>query len=375
MPEHIWHDQPWLARRAAQHSAERPMNIYQMAPGSWRRDGNGGTLAFREMTRWLVPYAKELGVTHILLLDLTDRPQAPDGLLYLIDELHRSGVGALLDWPHGEDPAAVRFWLEDCHMDGLRLHDPDELLLHDARLPWCGDWGAVACQYMAMDPYFRQFRHKELTAPPPGGVLPLDRDAADGALLARMHGDAAQRFAGVRVLYTLLLTLPGKKALWMGSEFGQCSPWSPDRSLDWHLLEREDAASLPHRQLYAFFRAANAFYWNQPALWQRDADPAGVQWLCRDDAANTAAFLRFDKTDRALLCVFNLSPRQMRCSIGVPRPGRYTELFRTAPDETAGVLQSRPVPCGGMEHALSLDLAPLSALILKTPNQNKQVMK
>lgn len=372
MPDYLWHDQPWLTRRAGQRPAEQPMNIYQIDPGSWRRDGDGGTLPFREMTRWLVPYAKELGVTHVLLP--ADRTEAPDGLLYLIDELHRAGVGALLDWSGGEDPAAVRFWLEDCHMDGLRLHGPDELLLPGARLPWCGDWGATACQYMALDPYFRRFRHRELTAPPLGGVLPLDREAVDGALLARMHGDAAERFSGARALYTFLLTLPGKKALWMGSEFGQCAPWSPERSLDWHLLEREDAASLPHRQLHAFFRAANAFYWNHSALWQRDADPAGIQWLIRDDAANTAAFLRFDRAGRALLCVFNFSPQQTCCRFGVPRPGRYTVLFGADP-ETADAVQSRPTPCGGFAHTLSLDLAPLSALILKAPNQNKQVMK
>lgn len=368
MPDHRWHDQPWLTRRSGQRIGERPVNIYQMDTALWRRGGGGAPLSFREIAAQLVPYVKKLGFTHVLLLNTAERADAPDGLLYLVDELHRAGVGALLDWPYGEEPADVRFWLEECHMDGLRLHGPDELLLHDARLPWCGDWGATACQYMALDPYFRQFRHRELTAPPSGGVLPMDRIAADGALLARMHGGAAEQLSGVRVLYTFLLALPGKKALWMGSEFGQRTPQG---ALDWSLPEREG----DHRSLHAFFGAANAFYLAQRALWQRDADPAGIQWLSRDDAANTAAFLRFDRAGRALLCVFNFSVQRCSCCVGVPRPGRYTQLFCSGPDEAESTIQSRPVPCGEMAHSLTLALAPLSAMILKSPNHNKQVMK
>lgn len=377
LPPYPWHDQCWLARRSAQNPAELPLNIYLLHPGSWRRGGSGETLSYREITTWLVPYVKQLGFTHVMLLSALDHLDASGGFLYLVDELHRAGVGVLLDCPRGEDPGRLRLWLEACHMDGLRLHQPDELLLSGSRLPWRDDWTRTAVQYMALDPYFHQFRHKDLTAPPQGGpcVLPLDRETPDGPLLERMHGGGPEKFASVRVLYTYLLACPGKKALWMGSEFGQRTAWSPECSLDWHLLEQEDETGLPHRQLHAFFKAANAFYLESPALWQRDADPAGIQWLCRDDAANTAAFLRFDKKGRALLAVFNFSTQhQSKYPIGIPRPGRYQEVFRTEPG-SAGAFRSKFAPCHDTEQSLFLDLPPLSAVILKAPNQNKQVMK
>ena len=112
-----WNDQPWMRLRGSKPAEECPLNIYELHLGSWRRDGEGRLLSYREITKWLVPYVKEMGFTHVELLPVaehtrderygflcsnffapTSRFGTPHDFMYLVDQLHRAGVGILLDW-------------------------------------------------------------------------------------------------------------------------------------------------------------------------------------------------------------------------------------------------------------------------------------
>ncbi len=198
-----WQDEQWMQRRAAADWQHTPMTVYEVHPGSWRRDRQGKFLGYREMAEQLVEYVRELGFTHIELLPITEHPLdaswgyqttgyyaptsrfgTPDEFRFFVDHCHRNGIGVLLDWvpahfpkdAHGiarfdgtalyehEDPrrgehrdwgtliynfgrnevrnfllASAMYWLEEFHIDGLRVDAVASMLYLDYSREE-GDW-------------------------------------------------------------------------------------------------------------------------------------------------------------------------------------------------------------------------------------------
>ena len=113
----VWHDGLYRARRRKEKILNRPVNIYEVHAGSWKRHEDGSVLSFRELAQQLVPYVRDMGYTHIELLPVmgypydpswgyqitcyyapTHRYGAPEDLKYFIDEAHKAGIGVILDW-------------------------------------------------------------------------------------------------------------------------------------------------------------------------------------------------------------------------------------------------------------------------------------
>src|SRR5262249_2539872 len=146
--------------------------------------------------------------------------------------------------------------------------------------------------------------------------------------------DRWQQFANLRSLYAYMWARPGKKMLFMGTEFGQWREWNHDDSLDWHLTQYDQ-----HLQLQALVRSLNRIYRAQPALWERDNDPAGFRFIDADNADdNVIAFMRIARSDaRRLICVCNFSPVvRYDYRIGVPAAGYYQEILNTDSDSFGG---------------------------------------
>ena len=249
---------------------------------------------------------------------------------------------------------------------------------------WNMGWMNDICHYIKLDPYFRQFNHKDITfslmyAFSENFVLPLSHDEVvhmKGSLLGKMPGDDPQKYAGVRAFYTYMLAHPGKKLMMMGCEFGQWNEWHYEQSLDWHLLEQHDETGDGdrHRALQAFFRAANAFYLAHKELWELDFSWEGFQWICADDnQGNCAAFVRRDKKGGCLLVCCNFSPVHRRgYRLGLPFPGRYECVLNTDRPEFGGTglgdtapVKSEYVPCHGQEQSMEIDLPPMAAVIYR----------
>ena len=162
---------------------------------------------------------------------------------------------------------------------------------------WNMGWMHDTLAYFQQDPIYRRYHHHELTfslmyAFSENFVLPLSHDEVvhgKGSLYTKMSGaDPWQKLANLRALYAYMWAHPGKKLLFMGSEFAQPAEWSHERSLDWHLLE--DPA---HAGIQSLVRDLNHRYREEPALWELDSDPAGFWWLEPNDADhNTVAFAR-----------------------------------------------------------------------------------
>lgn len=307
--------------------------------------------------------------------------------------------------------SSARFWLEKYHLDGLRVDavasmlyldydrqnggwtpnihggrenleaieflkglnrmafkmDPDVLMIAEEstawplvtrptdagglgfNLKWNMGWMNDMCHYLKLDPWFRQFHHKDITfsimyAFSENFVLPISHDEVvymKGSLVNKMPGDYPNQLRCLRGFYAYLLAHPGKKLLFMGAELGQWHEWDANGQLDWYLLEQE-----ANRQTQAFFRAANFFYRRQSPLWEIDFEWAGFEWLVPDDNENNVViFLRRDRRGRELLCAVNFSPNNYEnYRVGVPPRRAYAPVFNTDAPEFGGAGFGDPEP-------------------------------
>jgi 1,4-alpha-glucan branching enzyme len=239
-------------------------------------------------------------------------------------------------------------------------------------------WMHDTLEYMRSDPLFRRNIHHKLTfslqyAFSENFLLPFSHDEVvhgKGSLINKMPGDDWQRFANLRALYGYMFGHPGKKLLFMGSEFGQWKEWNFDRELDWMLLDQD-----PHRRLRDYLRALNGLYAAEPSLHELDFEPAGFKWIdFRDVDKSVVSFLRLARNaEDHLVVVANFTPvPRYGYWIGVPGAGPYRELLNSDAREFGGSQvgnpETIPVVAGewhGQPGYVSLTLPPLGVLFLK----------
>jgi 1,4-alpha-glucan branching enzyme len=502
--EHDWRDAEWMAGRGRVNAPDAPMSIYEMHLGSWKRPGDGRLPDYRSLADELIPYLQRMHFTHVEFLPPKEHPYygswgyqttgyfaatsrygSPQDLMYLIDELHRNGIGVIFDWvaahfptdEHGliffdgthlyehADPRLGRhpdwhsaifnygsgqvrsflvsnavFWADRYHVDGLRvdavasmlyrdysrkegewipnehggrenleaitllrrindtLHDayPDVRTIAEESTTWPGvsrpttegglgfdmkwdmGWMHDTLEYLRHDPIHRKAHHDKLTfrmfyAFSENFVLPMSHDEVvhgKGSLIAKMPGDAWRQFATLRTLYGYMFAQPGKKLLFMGSELGQWREWDHERELDWALLE------IPaHAALQRWVADLNRTYRRESALHRLDFAPDGFQWVDCDNAAQSViGFIRRGThPDDIVLAVCNFTPvPRQNYRVGVPRPGRWSELLNSDASDYAGSGLGNPggveavsIRCHSLEYSMPLTLPPLSFILLK----------
>ncbi len=433
-----WRDEKWRQQRLEKPPVDGELLIYEVHLGSWKRHEDGTSLSYRELARELPGYVKSMGYNFVELLPVTEYPLddswgyqctgyfaptsrygTPHDFMALVDALHRTGLGVILDWvpahfckdSHGliefdgtclyeyGDPlkwehagwgtrvfdfgkpevkefllSSAVYWLREYHIDGLRVDAVASMLYLDL------------CHYLKMDPYFRQFHHRDVTfsmlyAFSENYVLPLSHDEVvhmKGSLRGKMPGDDWRQLAGVRGFYTYMLCHPGKKLLFMGSELGQWHEWDFRGQLDWYLLD--DPAC---RATHECIRQLNRLYRRNRCLWENDRDWEGFQWLVADDNHNNVlVFLRRDRKGHEMICAVNFAPVPWdNYRFGVPKAAGYEMLFNT--DDTCwggsgcglsagGRINVDDIPSHGWEQSLSLTVPPLGAVLLRRANTKKR---
>jgi len=511
--DYRWNDQAWMQERGRANALNAPQSIYEAHLGSWRRvpeEGNR-SLSYREHASQLADYVHDMGFTHVELLPVTEHPfygswgyqttgyfaptaryGTPQDFMRLVDRLHQSGVGVILDWvpshfptdEHGlvyfdgtylfehADPkrgyhpewnssifnygrhevrsiliSSALFWLEKYHVDGLRvdavasmlyldyarqkgewipneyggkeniaaiqfLRDMNEAVYRDHPgtqtiaeestawpmvsrptylgglgfgMKWNMGWMHDTLDYFSHDPIHRKYHHDQLTfsimyAFHENFVLPFSHDEVvhgKSSLLGKMPGDDWQKFSNLRLMLGYMYGHPGKKLLFMGSEFGQWREWNHDRSLDWHLLEHA-----PHQGIQRWMKDLNHLYRSEPALFARDFDANGFEWADLHDWEHSIiSFLRKgESSDDLMLVVCNFTPMpHTNYRVGVPRGGRWAEvlnsdatLYGGSGQGNLGGVEAAPVPVHGRYHSISLTVPPLGVLFLKaTGSSNK----
>ena len=432
----VWHDAAYRRQVAKTKSLESPLNIYEVHAGSWKRHEDGTHLNFVELGRELAPYCKDMGYTHIELLPIMEHPYepswgyqvtgyyapthrfgTPQQLMEFVDICHQNGLGVILDWVPAhfpkdlyglyefdgtccyelQDPlmrehaewgtrifdygrgevasfliSNVIFWLEQYHVDGIRVDAVASMLYLDYNrreyhpnryggkenleaidflrklnaaafeefpsvlmiaeestafpmitkpgfdgglgflYKWNMGWMNDMLQYMSMDPLWRKGSHNNLT-------FTMTYAYSENFILPISHDE---------VVYgkcSMLNKMPGsydEKFANLRTFYGFMAA-HPGKKLsfmgnefaqfdEWKYASGLDWQLLGyerHQQMLDFVRTLNHFYLDHPAFWQNDTDWTGFQWLQADDRDNSVvAFRRVDRQGRDIVVVCNFCP-------------------------------------------------------------------
>ncbi len=157
---YTWQDAAWMEKRAALQALDRPISVYEVHLGSWRRDPDTphSVLGYRALAPVLAEYARDLGFTHVELLPIMEHPfygswgyqtlsyfapsaryGTPQDFMYFVDTLHQAGLGVILDWTPAHFP---------CDAHGLAQFDGTALYEHaDPRLGFHPEWKSCVFNY------------------------------------------------------------------------------------------------------------------------------------------------------------------------------------------------------------------------------------
>lgn len=432
---HVWTDEQWVRGREQQDPTRAPMSVYEVHLGSWRLG-----LDYRELAEQLAEYVVGQGFTHIELLPVAEHPfggswgyqvtsyyaptarfGSPDDFRWFVDHLHHRGIGVLLDWvpahfPRDEwalgrfdgtalyehaDPrrgeqldwgtyvfdfgrrevrnflvANARYWIEEFHIDGLRVdavasmlyldysrpdwepnvhggrenleavaflqemnatvhkHHPGVVTIAEESTTWPGvtrptevgglgftmkwnmGWMHDTLGYLGHDPVHRTWHHNELT-------FSLTYAWSEHYVLPISHDEVVH----------------GKGTLWTrmpGDDFTKASGvrallaymWAhPGKQLlfmgqefgqfrEWNHdrgLDWQELENPLHQGIHLLVRDLNARYRAITALWSQDTSPGGYSWIDADDRDNNVlSFLRYGTDGSILACVYNFSGAEHR---------------------------------------------------------------
>lgn len=502
-----WTDHKWLETRNSRNWTEEPISIYEVHAGSWRRDHQDGNqlLSYQQLAVELVAYVNQMEFTHVEFMPLAEFPFDPSwgyqvtgffapthrygkprDFMFLVDLLHREGIGVIMDWVPGHFPddsfALSRFdgthlyeyadprqgvhqdwgtlifdyskpqvrafltasalaWADRYHVDGLRvdavasmiyldysrkesewipnkyggrenlealefLRSTNEVLhkrypgflmiAEDSStrpqitgstrkgglgfdLKWNMGWMNNIIAYFSCNGEERKKRHKNLTFSSAYQfsehfVQVFSHDEVvhgKASMMWKMPAHSmSHRARMLRSLYALMWTWPGKKTLFMGSEFGQSSEWKYDASLDWHLLEYMD-----HRGIQLLVADLNKLYRRWPVLSKTDCDPNGFRWISVNDSENSViCFLRYlSQTEEIFLVVGHYAdPELSNYRVGVPRAGFWAEELNSNASFYGGSgtgngcgRSSEQIPHEGQPYSIRLILPPHTTMVFR----------
>ncbi len=267
-------------------------------------------------------------------------------------------------WPHVTSPI---------HLGGLGFN-----------FKWNMGWMNDMLRYMEMDPIYRKWHHDLITfsfiyAFSENYILPFSHDEVvhgKKSLLSKMPGDCWQKFANLRVLFSYLIAHPGRKLLFMGGEFAQINEWDYYKSLDWMLLELDT-----HEKFNCFVKKLNSFYKNEKSLYQLDSDHRGFSWIDHQNYEESVIiFMRKEDDEEGFtIIVCNFTPVvRKNYRIGVPRQGKYEEVFNSDLEEFGGsgvenkaIITSQAQSWHNQPYSIEIEIPPLGALFLKLKTEKE----
>lgn len=502
LPQKKWQDSLWRARKKKNPIYQRPLNIYEVHAGSWKLDDTDIFLNFQQLANELIPYVKEMGYTHIEFLPLMEHPLDAswgyqltgyyaissrygnlEEFMEFVDCCHQNNIGVLMDWVPGHfckndyglayfdgtpqfeyqnknqaennrwgtlnfDLSSPQvhsflisnalFWLDYCHLDGIRVdavsnmlyldydegewtpnedgsnhnragvafiqklnatifnYQPDTLMIAEEstawehvtapvqqgglgfNYKWNMGWMNDILLFFEMDPLYRPSHFEGVTFSfiymfNEQFILPLSHDEVvhgKKSLMHKMPGDRYNQFANLRVLMAYLISHPGKKLLFMGSEWGQFLEWKVESQLEW-----VDLADEMNGKMQLYMKRLNEIYQEHRALWELDHTNQGIQILEANTNGNgILTFIRKGKKPRDFVIIIcNFLPIQHeKIRIGVPFAGIYSELLNTEMLEFGGTwvtgqgdLKSDDSGENELPYSLELILPAMSILMLK----------
>ena len=501
IPEKNWKDGLWRARRKKLGFKERPVNIYEVHAGSWKRNEDHSSYTFKQLKDELIPYLVEMNYTHVEFMPVMAHPLglswgyqlmgyfaleqtygSPEEFQDFVEECHLNNIGVIVDWVPGhfiinDDALAyydgtptfeyqdehrahnygwgalnfdlgknqvqsflissLKFWIDTYHLDGIRVdavsnmlyldydsgpwtpnidggnlnyegvhflrrlnaiiknEHPDVMMIAEESsagqkitgpeeegglgfdYKWNMGWMNDILRFYEEDPIYRKFDFNLVTfsfmyAFSENFLLPFSHDEVvhgKKSLMHKMWGDRYNQFAGLRNLLTYQICHPGKKLLFMGSEFGQFLEWKSEEQLEWGNLEDEMNAKMSR-----FTSQLNHFYKEHKELWEIDDSFDGLEIIDADNRDQSVlSMVRKNRKGDLLVCVFNMAPVERKdFTIGVPISAVYEEIWNTELEEWGGVwkehnptVQSQEGLWKDYEQTLTFTLPALGASIWK----------
>lgn len=188
--------------------------------------------------------------------------------------------------------------------------------------------------YISYDPYFRAHHHNELTFSmvyqySENFMSVFSHDEVvhgKSTMIGKMPGNKEDKFANLRLTYAYMMTHPGKKLLFMGQDIAEYKEFDETRQTEWGLLQYPE-----HKGISKLVKDLNFLYKNKPALYKKDTDPDGFEWInCISSDKCMLSFVRkADKLQDMILVVANFAGIEQEFTVGVPAAGKYKELFTT----------------------------------------------
>ena len=252
---------------------------------------------------------------------------------------------------------------------------------------WNMGWMNDTLSYVQEEPQWRSYHHGKMNFSIMYSfnehyVLPISHDEVvhgKKSLLDRMAGDYETKFAGARTYLTYMMTHPGKKLLFMGSEIGMFREWDHDGEIEWFLLNYD-----MHAKYQLFISRLNQLYLENPELWELDESPESFVWIDPDNREQSIfSYRRIAKNGDELIVFLNFLPvKRENFVAALPKAGKYEEVFNSdaiefggAGNINAGVLTSKPCDLPrGYKHAVTITLPPMGAVVLKK-RKNKNSKK
>lgn len=429
-------DSKWMKNRIKTQGYNKPLNVYELHLGSWRRYSDGNTFNYADIALELAEYVKEMGYTHIEVMPLSEYPYdpswgyqvtgyfsvtsrygTPKDFMKFVDIMHQNGIGVIMDWvpghftkdAHGliefdgkclyepsnkyrkENPSwgtrnfdygrteiqsflvsSAIFWCDVFHIDGLRtdavssmlyldycreegqwqknslgtninleavafikklnksIKDFDPSILSIAEestaypritapydydglgydYKWNMGWMNDTIKYIKIDPMFRGsnsnlisfqmtyiFSERYILALSHDEVVHLKK-----SMLDKIPGQYDQKFAGLKTYMTYMMTHPGKKLNFMGTEIGQFTEWNELRELDWSVLQYER-----HQTLKKYIKDLNKLYLNSPSLYDDTTYWDGFEWVVVNDNEHSVFAYKRKSHDETLLVILNFA--------------------------------------------------------------------
>ncbi|MDQ0151303.1 1,4-alpha-glucan branching protein GlgB [Eubacterium multiforme] len=250
---------------------------------------------------------------------------------------------------------------------------------------WNMDWKDSILEYIKLNPIYRKYNHNKLTFPitynySENFILPISHDEVSygkKSLVNKMWGDNWNKFSQVRLFYSYMMGYPGKKLMFMGSEFGQLSDWRVNKEIEWELIYKYPI----NEKLQLFFKELNNLYKDNKGLWELDFDPEGFKWIDIDN--NNQSIISFLRRGRSkndtLIFVSNFTPIvYYDYRIGVPYEGIYEEVLNTDNRKYGGsgqvmkeLLISTRENYKEFENSIKIKVPPMGTVILKMRNKEE----
>lgn len=424
-----WQDNEWMTSRIEKAGKSIPTSIYEVHPSSWKKK-NGHYLNYREIANELVAHCKKLGYTHVELMGILEHPDerswgyqvtgffapnsrmgSPEDFKYLVDTLHKNGIGIYLDWipahfakdsyalsdfdgsnqyqpskmamlfslrsvffkwgTHFFDfdkknvrrflTSSASYWLKEMHIDGLRVDAVRSILLSEnmnagrrflkdlnaivhKEFPgvmmiaedysgstettksvavnglgfdqkWNVGWMKYSLEYFSQSPKNRPaFYDKIVTAVGVDTfhkmILAISHDEVSKEMKSLIEKNSGltveEKFANLRAFFSFMMSVPGKKLMFMGTEIGAETGWDDFIGKEKGIMDVDVDEN--KQKIMLILRRLNEIYQTYKPFWQHDDNAHDLIWIEKKDPEKRIhAYRRKSDDGKSIACLHNFS--------------------------------------------------------------------